>query len=124
MPGAVMWLAEWDMDLAASSAWAHAEFYSASQVKWRNKSATQAGINRAAKVFESAYTMAHALRVMEADFEHASQLCRTQKKMRAGDALHLAIALRHGCAALASLDKDMNQAAQAVGLKLATFNDH
>jgi uncharacterized protein len=116
-----LWLAEWDMDLAASSAWAHAEFYSASQVKLRNKGATQAGINRASKVFESAYTMAHALRVVEADFEHASQLCRTLKKMRAGDALHLAIAMRHGCAALASLDKDMNIAAKAAGLELVTF---
>ena len=120
-PGAALWLAELDMDLAASSAWARAEFYSASQVKVRNKGETQAGVNRAAKAFETAYAMAHGLRVMEADFEHASQLCRAVRNLRAGDALHLAIATRHGCTALASLDKDMNQAAKAAGLELIAF---
>jgi predicted nucleic acid-binding protein len=121
MPEAALWLAELDLDLAASSAWARTEFYSASQVKVRNKGETQAGVNRAAKAFEAAYAMAHGLRVIEADFEHASQLCREVKNMRAGDALHLAIAMRHGCVALASLDKNMNEAARAAGLELVTF---
>ena len=121
MPGAALWVAGLDMDLAASSAWARTEFYSASQVKMRNKGETQAGVKRAAKAFEGAYAMAHGLRVIEADFEHAAQLCRDIQKLRAGDALHLAIATRHGCTALASLDKDMNQAAKAAGLELIAF---
>ena len=121
MPGVALWLAQSDMNLAASSAWARAEFYSASQIKVRKKGETQAGVNRAAKAFEAAYEMAHGLRVIEADFEQASQLCREVKNLRAGDALHLAIALRHGCASLASLDNDMNEAAKAVGLELVAF---
>ena len=120
-PNATQWLAHADMDLAASSAWAHAEFYSACQVKLRSKGASQASVNRAAKAFEGAYAMAHGLRVIEADFEHASQLCRAVKNLRAGDALHLAIATRHGCAALASLDRNMNDAARAAGLELVAF---
>lgn len=121
MPGATLWLAQLDMDLAASSAWARTEFYSASQVKVRNKNETLAGVGRAAKAFEAAYSMARGLKVVEDDFEHAAELCRVGKNLRAGDALHLAIALRHGCIALASLDKDMNAAAKLAGLQLVEF---
>lgn len=121
MPAATLWLAQQDMDLAASSAWARTEFYSACQVKVRNKGETLAGVNRAAKAFEAAYSMACGLKVVEGDFEHAAELCRTGKNLRAGDALHLAIALRHGCKLLASLDKDMNGAATLAGLQLVEF---
>ena len=121
MPAATLWLAQLDMDFAASSAWARTEFYSASQVKVRNKSETLAGANRAGKAFEAAYSMAQGLKVMEDDFEHAAVLCRAGKNLRAGDALHLAIALRHGCNSLASLDKDMNGAAKLAGLQLVEF---
>ena len=121
MPGAALWLAQLDMDLAVSSAWARTEFYSASQVKVRNKGETLAGANRAAKAFEAAYGMARTLKVAEDDFEHAAALCRVGKNLRAGDALHLAIALRHGCSSLASLDKDMNGAAKLAGLQLVEF---
>lgn len=121
MPGAALWLAQVDMELAASSVWARTEFYSASQVKVRSKGETLAGVKRAAKAFEGAYAMAHGLRVIEADFEQAAQLCRDIKKLHAGDSLHLAIALRHGCTSLASLDNDMNEAAKSAGLELIAF---
>ncbi len=121
MPAATLWLAQLDMDFAASSAWARTEFYSASQIKIRNKSETQAGANRAAQAFEAAYSMTRGLKVVENDFEHAAVLCKAGKNLRAGDALHLAIAQRHGCNMLASLDKDMNGAAKLAGLQLVEF---
>lgn len=120
-PGAALWVAQLDMNLAASSAWARTEFYSASQIKVRNKSETQPGVNRAAKAFEAAFSMAQGLKAIEDDFEYAAELCRSGKNLRAGDALHLAIALRHGCSLLACLDKDMNGAAKLAGLQLVEF---
>lgn len=51
------------------------------------------------------------------DFVTAAQLCREPaSRLRSGDALHLAVALRTGCAALLGFDDNLNQNAQAHGL--------
>jgi predicted nucleic acid-binding protein len=51
------------------------------------------------------------------DFVSAAQMCREpETQLRSGDALHLAVALRIGCAALLCFDDTLNQNAQAHGL--------
>ena len=66
--------------------------------------------------------MTNQLDVIADDYLYAAELCRTSPaKLRAGDALHLAVALRHNCQALASLDNDMNVAARHLGLQLTAF---
>lgn len=53
----------------------------------------------------------------EADYQHARALCRDAAAgLRAGDALHLAMALRLGAAALATLDAVLAGSAQAHGI--------
>lgn len=51
------------------------------------------------------------------DFPRAAALClRPDAALRSGDALHLAVALRIGCAAMLSFDDTLNRHAQACGL--------
>ena len=67
--------------------------------------------------------MTPCLNVVEDDFLYAAELCRTSETgLRAGDALHLAVALRHNCHWLASLDQAMNASARKLGLKLVKFD--
>ena len=61
------------------------------------------------------------LPVQAEDYATAAQMCRMpQAGLRAGDALHLAVALRSGCDALLSFDKILNQNARASGLRPIT----
>ena len=53
------------------------------------------------------------------DFLQAAKLCgEPTSALRAGDALHLAVALRAGCRSILSLDKVFNRNAAAHGLEL------
>ena len=80
----------------------------------------QARAARAA--FAQLMDMARRLNVVEQDFLQAAEWCATPGgKLRGGDALHLAIAQRHGCTHLASLDKDMQAAAQQQRMKLVEW---
>jgi len=121
-PEAVRWLAEAELDRTATAPWTHAEFASAAGIKRRAKGQSAQAVARARRAFESAVAMAHSLAVADDDFLYAAELCRsTSVKLRAGDALHLAVALRHNCGALASLDRDMTDAARHLGLHVTVF---
>jgi uncharacterized protein len=57
--------------------------------------------------------------VAATDFSLAAQMCRiAQSGLRAGDALHLAVALRSECGALLCFDELLNRNAEASGLAL------
>ena len=127
-PGAQLWLAQSSLDQAAASIWTRTEFASAAAMKLRAKGIgkssgqSKAAVAQAARAFEAAFAMTHCLDVIYDDFIHAAELCRTDDfGLRAGDALHIAVALRHDCKMLASLDKAMNASAQQLGLKLVKF---
>ncbi|QTD45306.1 type II toxin-antitoxin system VapC family toxin [Ottowia testudinis] len=125
-PAAVAWLAQAELDKAATSIWTRTEFASAVGVKLRAKAQGKPPVDTAAgeRQFASALDMTPELTVIQDDFLYAARLCVDHQiaGLRAGDALHLAVALRHGCKALASLDKVMNTCAQALGLKLVNLN--
>ncbi len=121
-PAAARWLAEAELDRTATALWTHTEFSSAAGIKLRSKGQTRTAVARAHQAFESAVAMAHPLDVVTEDFLYAAELCRTSPvKLRASDALHLAIALHHNCRTLASLDRDMTVAARHLGLHVTDF---
>lgn len=121
-PAAVRWLADAELDRAATALWTHTEFASATGIKLRLKGQSRGSVVRARHAYEAAVSMAIQLDVIADDYLYAAELCRTSSaRLRAGDALHLAVALRHNCQALASLDRDMNLAAQQLGLQATDF---
>mgnify|MGYP002135655730 CR=1 FL=1 len=123
MPGAAQWLAQASLDEAATGAWTRTEFASAAAIKRRVKGQSKAAVTLAEKAFDAAMAMTPCLNVVEDDFLYAAELCRTSETgLRAGDALHLAVALRHNCHWLASLDQAMNASARKLGLKLVKFD--
>jgi uncharacterized protein len=101
-----------------TSAWTGTELASALSVKAR----------RGDILFESVQTMCEAyenllvndvglLPCEQNDFKRAQNYCQqTTLGLRAGDALHLAIALRHACSHFFSLDKTLNRNAQTLGM--------
>ena len=59
------------------------------------------------------------LPILSADMSEAARLCQCPENgLRAGDALHLAIALRLRCRHFFSLDKTLSRNAEAFGLQL------
>lgn len=121
-PEAARWLLDAELDHTATAWWTWTEFVSAAGIKRRVKKLDEASVARASQAFKSVSAMTHALSVQADDFHRAADLCAQHElKLRAGDALHLAVALRHRCKALASLDAGMNHAAQALGLHLTVF---
>lgn len=121
-PAAVTWLEQTELDHAATAAWTRTEFASACGIKLRAKGQTRGAVNKASREFDAVLEMTQCLDVVEDDFLHAAKLCRDSVDgLRASDALHLAVALRHGCATLASLDAVMNTNARQLGLKVVAF---
>lgn len=123
VPAAAQWLAQASLDDAATATWTRTEFASAAAIKLRAKGQTKGAVAQATKAFEAAVTMTHCLPVIEEDFLYAAELCRSgELGLRAGDALHIAVALRHNCHWMASLDRAMNASAKKLGLKLVNFD--
>ena len=53
--------------------------------------------------------------MVDGDMVEARRLVKNDVRLRAPDALHLALAARHGCS-LATLDEDMASVARDIGL--------
>ena len=127
VPGAKHWLATAGLDESATAVWTRTEFASAAATKLRSSATSnkrsKTAVSQAIKTFEGAVFMTHQLQVIDDDFLYAAELCNTSTTgLRAGDALHLAVALRADCKFLASLDKVMNESATRLGLKLVKFD--
>ncbi len=123
VPQAKQWLAQASLDKAATAVWTRTEFASAAALKLRAKGHHKAAVAQAVATFNGAVVMTHCIDVIGDDFLYATELCHTSTTgLRAGDALHLAVALRCDCKFLASLDKVMNESALELGLKLIAFN--
>lgn len=89
------------------STWALLECESVLAIKARRGELDAAGQAQAMKDIDAlAARFAPLVAPLDADLQHARVLCRDATSgLRAGDALHLAIALRLGASALATLDK-------------------
>jgi predicted nucleic acid-binding protein len=116
------WIESLGLTLLAVSPWGITEFSSALSIKTRRGELTPAELAAAADGFRN--FVANRLRMLPIaarDYYCAAELCdRWQVGLRAGDALHLAVAERYGLI-VCTLDKGMWTAAQALGLPFETF---
>ena len=104
-----------------SSDWLIPETHSALGIKQRVHGLPSAACAAAAAHFERLVRTGVDLRSLDrARFRQAGALLqRPELGLRAGEALHLAVALHHRCSHLATLDGRMLQAAQHLGLRPA-----
>ena len=115
---------EWytaETDLLVSADWCIAEFASALAAKQRAKQLRAGHSSKAQLAFDALATGGLRLLPVSRDaHRQAARLCQQPGSwQRAGDALHLAVALEAGATGLAGLDATMNASAQQLGLKLA-----
>ncbi len=116
---AVQWLANVDMTKVGTAWWTRTEFESALALQLRKKALNESQANRSRKLFADLMAMVVELNVIREDFLEAAKSCSEHvSRLRAADALHLAIAGRHGCKAVATLDKDMRKNALRLGLEV------
>jgi len=104
-----------------SADWCAVEFASAIAIKQRAGQLRPAHARAAHAAFdELAAGGLRLLPVSREAFQRAAELSRPHRDgLRAGDALHLAVALEAGAETLAGLDRMMNAGARRLGLRLA-----
>lgn len=113
------WLSARQSDGLATSRWTEAEVASALSLKVRTGEFTIAQRAEAAAGWRSWREGLLMLNVEAAAFETAAAFAsRPDLGLRAGDALHLAVAAAAGCA-LVTLDERMAKAAPEVGVPVA-----
>ena len=111
------WLEQRLVASTAISRWVDTEVSSALSIKVRTKAMTAVQRNEALAAWYRLRSNAiEVLTISADDFELAAAFAgRYELGLRAGDALHLAIAQRHGCS-LATLDRTMAAAAGTCGI--------
>lgn len=116
--GVQVWIAEQAAGTLAVSEWVHTEFASALSIKVGTGQIAIA--DRAAIVAAYTNIVRNSLRVFPVSSEEfrvaALQLGNHDLGLRAGDALHVAVALAHG-ATLCTLDRRLATAALALGVE-------
>lgn len=119
-PHVVAWFAA-NTEPLVSADWCAVEFASALAAKQRARQLRPAHARAAHQNFEA--LTAGGLRLLpvsRASFLRAAILAKPARDgVRAGDALHLAVALDAGAKALAGLDRTMNASAHRLGLRLS-----
>lgn len=107
-------------EIPASSDWLLSEFASAVSIKVRRGDLNESGAKAVHKEFD--LLVASGLRlipVSRAAFRAAADWAKQHKHgLRAGDALHLAVAQEAGAKSIATLDGVMGAGARRLGLKI------
>ena len=121
-PRALAWL-EQCRDTLISSDWLITETHSALGIKQRHHGLSPEARKAAGEHFDRLLQGGLELRSLDRDrFRQAAELLHDPALgLRAGDALHLAVALHSRCYHLASFDGRMRQAAAALGLAPALY---
>ncbi|WP_295435933.1 type II toxin-antitoxin system VapC family toxin [uncultured Thiodictyon sp.] len=100
----------------AVSAWTETELVSAFGIKCRTKQIDEADMEKGLEKYEALRGFFVHLQVQHEDYRNAATLLRDWRVgLRAGDALHLALAQRHSCVML-SLDKRLVKAGLQAGI--------
>jgi len=110
-------------DTLVSSDWILTEFASALSIKVRRGELTQKHAKAAWDEFETfSRDGLRVLPVSRAAFAQAAQLARQiRSTLRAGDALHLAMAIESGAASIATADGQLEKSADAHGMAINRF---
>ena len=116
-PRALAWLEQCRYTLISSD-WLITETHSALGIKQRHHGLSPEARKAAGEHFDRLLQGGLELRSLDRDrFRQAAELLHDPALgLRAGDALHLAVALHSRCSHLASFDGRMRQAAAALGL--------
>ena len=119
-PQALDWFAQCREPLISSD-WLITETHSALGLKQRHYGLSPEFSQAAGEQFERLLQSGVELRSLERDrFRQAAELLRDPALgLRAGDALHLAVALHSHCTQLASFDRQMLTAAAVLGMSPA-----
>lgn len=117
------WFADLD-EMPVSSDWLLAEFASAISIKVRSGKLSDAAAKAIHKKFDVLASGGIRLAPVSREaFKEAAALSRTHKiGVRAGDALHLAVARELGAATIATLDRTMADNAARMKLKTVGFS--
>lgn len=121
-PGSA-WLQDWlenETGALVASRWSMVEISSALSIKVRRGELTTALADELCQRFDAlTQDELQLLPLASKDYDHAAVLCRDAASgLRAGDALHLAVAARSGASYLLTLDKVMAANAEKLGLAL------
>ena len=120
--GVEMFLQALEGDWLSTSVWAHTEFVSLTSRKVRMGELSEADALEVLKVFEQ--MLADSFQMLTpsaADFAMAATFLRNYRTgLRAGDALHLAIAHNQGRREVLSLDRGLVRAATTLGVSAST----
>lgn len=113
------WIEANGMTRLACAEWVKTEYASALSIKRRRGDIDDVTFTRAHRTFgQLCVAGPHWLSVEPQDFFEAARLCaEPATKLRAGDALHLAVAIRCQCEEFLSLDAVLNDNAQKSGLR-------
>lgn len=113
---AQIWLADHSADGLAISAWVQTEFASAIALRARRRDLDDAAKARVLRTWAVLLSSFEPLRLEQRHFEAAAgYVLEAGSRLRAGDALHLAVALDHHCT-LATLDRDLDDEAVRRGI--------
>ena len=121
---ALSWYLGTEQSDLVSSPWLRAELGSALAQKQRKRQLTVREMNT---VHAQALRILSGMRcvdILSSDFDQAAALCLATPAagLRTPDALHLAIAQRHGCDEIASFDLVMQQVARQLGFQTTSFS--
>jgi predicted nucleic acid-binding protein len=121
-PAIRRWYAEAEREVFVTSDWSLCEFSSALSLKERTGQLTAGQVRAVHKTFD--VFIEGGVRFLEVGrqaFRNGSTLIESMRGLRAGDALHLAVAIESGAIGFATLDKLLAGKAVEANLVVAEF---